>query len=424
MTLDNITSSDSGQSPKKGSGKTPTIIFGLVIALGIITAVVFMMRDDKAQDLASSVTSGGCQTDPESGDVAGNVSFGDPINWNQPNRAEVLDGNTTNIKLGPSQTGKYLAIQDYDFAIPNDAVIEGIEVTIHRFADATVIRDSSVRLVKPGGGGGGFWGTIVGTDHKQSTDWPTTLTATTYGGPSDLWGETWTPADFNDAEFGMVISVQQVGGLSNIYARIDYITIQIFHDGGTTGCTLPVSWESFAAQMAESGVVVLNWSTANEKNNMSFNVERSADGNSFEALGDVPSQGDSESSQSYSYDDTSPLASAAYYRIRQIDLNGNSSYSNVIEYIPAGMEDAGMTTVYPNPVSANSVLKFDFDSNTDGMIYVEMYNLDGRVVASTEFTHTVGASTYEVQLGDVAPGTYVLQAIQGRNRYDSKVIVR
>ncbi len=426
MTLENYTSGNAGNAPRKGSGKMPAAIFGLVIIVAIVGIGYFLMREpNPVRELSSSMTATGCESSPESGDVSGNVSFGQPINWSQPNRAEVPDGNYAQISLGPNETGKYLSIQDYDLNIPASAVVEGIQIDIWRFSDATgAIQDSSVRLITPGGGGGGFSGTITGTEHAQAGNWPSVLTQTTYGGPTDLWGVAWTAADVNHVDFGMVIAVTQNGGSGNIKAYIDYITITIFHDGGLTGCAMPVEWGDVNATEEADHSVAIAWSTASEKSNVSFNPERSSDGENFEAIGDVPSTGDSESSQAYSFNDNQPLEVTAFYRIRQIDMDGNSSYSSIVEFVPQSAEVAGLKTVYPNPVNSGSAVKFDFESANTDHINVELYDINGRVFMIRQYAAAMGNASYELPSLDVPPGTYILGLVQGSRKYDFKIIVR
>lgn len=100
------------------------------------------------------------------------------------------------------QESNYLQGSDYGFALPLEATITGIEVSINRMSDShnPNVVDNVVSLVKAGA--------IVG-DNKAIPiiPWPITLTAATYGGPTDLWGVTWTPADVNSPNFGVVLAV-------------------------------------------------------------------------------------------------------------------------------------------------------------------------------------------------------------------------
>jgi hypothetical protein len=69
------------------------------------------------------------------------------------------------------------------------------------------VYDDKVRIIKGG--------TVGSTDRAVANAWRSTPTTTVYGGPSDLWGETWTYADINSAAFGVAISTYGSGYTSN-----------------------------------------------------------------------------------------------------------------------------------------------------------------------------------------------------------------
>src|SRR3989344_5212889 len=69
--------------------------------------------------------------------------------------------------------------------------------------NAGVVYDHRVRIIKGGA--------IGSTDKASGTAWPGSLAYTTYGGASDLWGETWTASDINASTFGVAISAYGSG---------------------------------------------------------------------------------------------------------------------------------------------------------------------------------------------------------------------
>src|SRR5690606_22873191 len=58
--------------------------------------------------------------------------------------------------------------------------------------------------------------------------WPTADEVATYGGPADLWGESWTAADINAADFGLVVAATNDGSGNAGQARVDCVTITIY----------------------------------------------------------------------------------------------------------------------------------------------------------------------------------------------------
>jgi len=123
----------------------------------------------------------------------------------------------------------YLHGNNYAFNIPPPAKILGIQIDIVRHSSVGNITDARVRLVKGG---------VVGTTDEADTinTWPTSDATKTYGGPSDLWGDTWTAADINMSSFGMVLSA--TGNFDT--ALVNVMTMTIYYtlcpDAPAAGC--------------------------------------------------------------------------------------------------------------------------------------------------------------------------------------------
>ena len=96
---------------------------------------------------------------------------------------------------------------------------------------------------------------------------------------------------------------------------------------------LPVSLTSFGAVARPAGVH-LTWATASEQNSRHFEVQRSADGERFRTLGEVAAAGRSATPRRYAFADAQPLPGVAYYRLRQVDHDGQSAFSPVVA-VPA-----------------------------------------------------------------------------------------
>ncbi len=158
---------------------------------------------------------------------------GAAIAWNNPGRITADDVLYATATMSPGQVTRVLNGYNYGFAIPLTATINGITVTVMRQSDANgggnSINDLSVRLVKGG--------TAVGTNMATGADWPTTMTAVNYGGATNLWGTTWTPAEINAAGaggFGVAFSAETQATASNRTASVDYIRVTIHYAVGPT----------------------------------------------------------------------------------------------------------------------------------------------------------------------------------------------
>ncbi|MFC2094695.1 hypothetical protein ACFLSH_03600, partial [Bacteroidota bacterium] len=93
--------------------------------------------------------------------------------------------------------------------------------------------------------------------------------------------------------------------------------------------TIPVELSAFTAQ-ANDGVVQLNWTTATEVNNQGFEVQRSTN-NQFTTIGFVNGSGTTTEIHNYSFTDSDVRTGTYYYRLKQVDYNGEYAYSDVVQ---------------------------------------------------------------------------------------------
>lgn len=186
---------------------------GLVLLAGCILA-----GPAPAQQLTAGPNSPGASFN--------DVSFG-TASWTNPANALASDDASAVAAPGGGST-HYLHANNFNLNIPASAVIDGIEVAVEKRSSVGTVLDSRVRIVKNG---------MVGaTDLSDGAFWPTTDTVVTYGGPSELWGETWTAADVNASGFGVAISATD-----NVdTAAIDHISVKVYYSlcsaAPRTGC--------------------------------------------------------------------------------------------------------------------------------------------------------------------------------------------
>jgi len=162
-----------------------------------------------------------------------NVNGPGTIAWANPGNITAVGAPYATAILTPGATSEYLQGTDYGFAIPSNATINGIQVTIRRQSSSNSgnnsVDDSDLYLLKGGA--------IVGSDHASGSDWPTSMQTANYGSTSDLWGTTWTPAEINADNFGVALSVlNESSGFfgSNRTASVDYIQVTITYSLPTT----------------------------------------------------------------------------------------------------------------------------------------------------------------------------------------------
>jgi hypothetical protein len=169
---------------------------------------------------------------------------------------------------------------------------------------------------------------------------------------------------------------------------------------------LPIELLSFTAE-PNGDVVDLNWATATELNNERFIVERSADANTFEEVLETPGAGNSGSTRSYSSVDDEPLVGLSYYRLKQMDFDGTSTYSDVVAvyYSPSLTESE--VVLYPNPSAGELNVRL-IGGSVEAM-NVEVFDATGRLVLSER----AGNSAHRIDASALLAGSYRVVVMDG-----------
>jgi len=137
---------------------------------------------------------------------------------------------------------------------------------------------------------------------------------------------------------------------------------------------LPVELFSVSAKVISNDVAVIFWETASEINNKGFYIEKSKNGLSFEPIGFVEGTGNSAQKKYYEFYDKT-FHENAYYRLRQVDFDAKSDYSQTI-HLKNFDDEISSISLFPNPVVSELTLKMTNSSN--GVVYI--VNSLGKVV--------------------------------------------
>ncbi len=181
--------------------------------------------------------------------------------WSSRESAEVSDDTYAVAEItSSSNPTNYLMAEDYSFSIPSWAVIDGIEVSVerHRSINAgasSSVTDDTVKMLKDG--------IAVGDNMASATLWPNSDAVEVYGGPSNLWGATWTASDINSTGFGMAISAKRNNtGDRTVY--IDSIAIKVYYSDKTAPIIEPHDDVTVEATSALGAIVNYTEPVAND----------------------------------------------------------------------------------------------------------------------------------------------------------------
>lgn len=149
--------------------------------------------------------------------------------------------------------------------------------------------------------------------------------------------------------------------------------------GGSNFCSggvLPVDLLFFTAKSTLSGVK-FNWATASELNSDNFVIEKSDDGLEYKTLLTANAQGNSTSKIDYEAFDEKPTIGKAYYRLKEVDLDGKQTVFNVVLVEFTGLR---ITSVYPNPIDNGQSLTLELNFTPQYPLEVSLLDLSGREI--------------------------------------------
>ncbi len=166
---------------------------------------------------------------------------------------------------------------------------------------------------------------------------------------------------------------------------------------------LPVELINFSARLQANKTTIVEWSTAWELDNNYFEVQRSYDGERFENIGMVYGAGTTEQINRYSFVDETPYFGRTYYRLKQIDFDGTTDFSEVVSVL-INAEVNTDVIAQPNPTKGRTTLRLVTPFESDATI--EVVSPTGQVLEVLNIP--AGAHTQEINLERYQPGFYLL----------------
>jgi hypothetical protein len=180
---------------------------------------------------------------------------------------------------------------------------------------------------------------------------------------------------------------------------------------------LPVELTRFEGQ-GKNLQVELSWTTASERNNDFFEVQRSTDGRTFDLIGKVEGGGTRNTPLDYSFTDRMPKAGVNYYRLRQVDFDGAFEYSRVIAV--EVKDKNGEIGLFPNPASEMVEIRLPL-SWSDGQAEVRIRDVAGRVVRHLNMQAIDGPLNFS--LSGLTGGYYTVEAFNGSVLLSTRLMV-
>jgi len=142
---------------------------------------------------------------------------------------------------------------------------------------------------------------------------------------------------------------------------------------------IPVELISFTTSVT-GNAITLSWTTASELNNLGFEVQRSVENKSWNAIAFVKGTGTTTTLHNYGCVDNSVSSGKYFYRLKQIDLDGSFSFSDVVEVDVSAPADFALEQNYPNPFNPTTTISFSIPAT--GFTSLKVYDVLGNEVAT------------------------------------------
>lgn len=201
------------------------------------------------------------------------------------------------------------------------------------------------------------------------------------------------------------VSAAAVRAMVPLYAGADKVAF------GASNIPLPMKLLSFTVNLDRDKKAKVQWTTAEEKNVKSFEVQRSGNGRDFVTTATITAN-NTGGVNAYGFTDAQPLKGLSYYRLKQTDNDAKATYSGIVRIA----NNEGYTiTVYPNPVSQR--LTVTHPQAGEALLYV--LTLDGKTVKAVK---AAGGTTTSLAIDDLAAGQYLVRFINNGEAITQKFV--
>ncbi|WP_276498926.1 GDSL-type esterase/lipase family protein [Pontibacter litorisediminis] len=186
---------------------------------------------------------------------------------------------------------------------------------------------------------------------------------------------------------------------------------------------LPVELSAFNARSTLQGGVLLEWQTASETNNAYFEVQRSQTGEDFEEVARIKGAGTTVVPQSYTYTDSAATAGTLYYRLKQVDTDGTSHISKVVQVQVKARSQSLM--VYPTSSRGQHVTVHLQHHQSTEVAQVHVYTKEGKLVHKLEnLPGNNGIFSTRILTEELhGAGIYLVRVVAGDKVYSSKFVL-
>lgn len=275
------------------------------------------------------------------------------------------------------------------------------------------LKDPSLEIVS----GGEYWllNRIAGTTNLRVTlSWNSN--SGTIGNINNLRVAGWNGSTWKDLGNGGTTGSTASGTIiSQTSPLVSIFNVFTLASSNLTN-PLPVTLTGFTCGFNSNNIPELHWETESETNNDYFIVERSLNGLSFESLGKpINGAGTSKEKHRYSFTDATAPAGIIYYRLKQVDFDGSTSYTEICPLTNSHKQEI---RAYPNPVTG---AQFEINLNGRNFNSISISDIAQKQIP---VVYTIVSDKIVVNASEMDAGIYVIELVLDQKPVILKIAVQ
>ena len=162
------------------------------------------------------------------------------------------------------------------------------------------------------------------------------------------------------------------------------------------------------------------WTTASEVNNDYFTVEKistelSVLEGKWQTIDTIKGAGNSSVHLYYDTPDKDPYQGTSYYRLKQVDFNGDYTYSDLKAINMNGLDIINLS---PNP--AENEIKVLLYSNETTNISTKVFNVLGQKIMEEKQIANEGTTELLIDVSTLSTGYYMIEVMTESGLYRSQ----
>lgn len=238
---------------------------------------------------------------------------------------------------------------------------------------------------------------------------------------NQIWAMRYTGTSTTSSQI-LAVGIDNNGGVyttgtSKVSGSITQITTIKYQDD-----VLPVELVSFSSALS-GNTVILKWTVNSEENNSGFDIERKSTETDWRKIGYVQGRGTINTATNYTYSDNNLSAGKYYYRLKQIDYNGNYKHYHLSIEVEMGIPvKYSLSQNYPNPFNPNTVVNYQMP--VAGFVQLKVYdNLGNEVETLVNEKQNAGSYSVTFNGANLSSGIYFYMLEAGDYNETKKMIL-